>query len=195
MHSIDVVIQMNEYEYFHAADHGVHDPSFREYAQRVVALPHASVKFAAGELGRLARAQHLSPLDETRLVLSFVQHLTYASDLETTGHLEYGRYPVETLVDRVGDCDCHAILAAALLRHLGFEVVLLLLPQVDPRNTDSAHIAIAIAGADHLPERLRYYRVGNRRYFYCETTGPGADFGELPPGWTDEGVTLLSLNG
>ena len=50
--------------------------------------------------------------------VAFVQSLPYTSDDVTSGHDEYPRYPLETLVDNGGDCEDTAIFMAALLRLL-----------------------------------------------------------------------------
>lgn len=55
----------------------------------------------------------------TRL-LAFVQReITYVNDEESTGYPEYGRFPLQTLVDRKGDCECKVILCCALLSYCG----------------------------------------------------------------------------
>ena len=62
-------------------------------------------------------------------VLSFVQNLPYTSDLVTTGYDNYPRYPVETVVDKGGDCEDSSILFASIVRELGYSVALILLSE------------------------------------------------------------------
>jgi len=57
-------------------------------------------------------------LDEIHLVMAFTRSIPYASDDEEYGR-EYPRYPVETLVEKRGDCEDHAILCGVLLHRLG----------------------------------------------------------------------------
>ena len=91
-------------------------------------------------------------------VLAFVQSIPYKSDKSSTGYEEYPRYPVETLVDGCGDCEDSAILAAALLAEMRYDVALLLLP---------GHAALGVAGKD-LPGWS--YTVNGVKYYFVETT-------------------------
>lgn len=55
-------------------------------------------------------------------ILAFVQReIIYVDDETSTGYPEYGRFPLQTLVDGKGDCDCKAILCCALLSYCGFD--------------------------------------------------------------------------
>jgi transglutaminase-like putative cysteine protease len=102
-------------------------------------------------------------------VAAFVQSLEYTSDLVTEGFDEYPRYPIETLVDKGGDCEDTAILTASLIRAMGYGVVLI---------TFSDHVAVGVAGEDSLPGT--YWEYGGKKYFYLETTGNGWGIGEVP---------------
>jgi hypothetical protein len=74
--------------------------------------------------------------------------LEYTSDLVTEGYDEYPRYPIETLVDKGGDCEDTAILAASIIRGMGYGVVLL----VFPKTADSpGHCAVGVAGEAGMP--------------------------------------------
>ena len=105
------------------------------------------------------------------LLISFVQSLPYTSDNITTGYDEYPRYPIETLVDRGGDCEDTSILAAALLWQMGYDVVLL---------EYSGHMAVGVAGDQTVTGT--YYEYNGRQYFYLETTGKGWKIGKKPAG-------------
>ena len=52
-----------------------------------------------------------SDVDNVFNVVSFVQSLKYVSDESSRGENEYVRYPIETLVDGMGDCEDVVILA------------------------------------------------------------------------------------
>jgi len=108
--------------------------------------------------------------------LSFVQSITYASDDVTTGYDEYPRYPVETIVDKEGDC----ILFASIVREMGFGVALLLLEEDEHM---AAGILISQDFIDNWDKDydLAYYpdSEGNK-YAYCETTVEGWRVGEMP---------------
>jgi hypothetical protein len=61
------------------------------------------------------------------VILSFVQReITYVRDEASTGYPEYGRFPLQTLTDRQGDCECKAILCCALLAYCGLDCALII---------------------------------------------------------------------
>jgi hypothetical protein len=122
----------------------------------------------AGQLAKMG--YKYGTYSEVSFILSFVQqNVKYKSDLETTGQEEYPRYPVETLADKVGDCEDSAILAAAILKCLGYEVALFLMP---------GHCALGVAGAEGMAGFSKKY--GDYNYYYCEMTAAGWIFGEKP---------------
>jgi competence protein ComEC len=59
---------------------------------------------------------------------AFVQSLPYTVDSVTTPYDEYPRYPIETLVDKGGDCEDTSILLASIIDKIGYGVVLIILP-------------------------------------------------------------------
>jgi len=103
------------------------------------------------------------------LAAAFVQNLPYNPDPETTPYDEYPRYPVETLVDKGGDCEDTSILLAAILDSMGYGVVL-----VNP----SHHLAVGVLCEEGTPGRYYPYKGGS--YYYLETTELGWGIGELP---------------
>jgi len=113
-------------------------------------------------------------------VLSFVQSMPYTSDSVTTGYDEYPRYPLETIVDEGGDCEDTSILFASIVREMGYGVVLLYLE-------DDEHMAAGVLISQSFIDNwdkgysLTYYTASNgKKYAYCETTGEGWGFGEMP---------------
>lgn len=59
-------------------------------------------------------------------ILAFVQReIAYVGDEASTGYPEYGRFPLQTLVDGKGDCECKAILCCALLSYCGLDSALI----------------------------------------------------------------------
>lgn len=60
-------------------------------------------------------------------LLAFVQReIAYVGDEASTGYPEYGRFPLQTLVEGRGDCECKAILCCALLSYCGLDSALII---------------------------------------------------------------------
>ncbi|NCB27198.1 MAG: hypothetical protein EOM62_17345 [Bacteroidia bacterium] len=115
-------------------------------------------------------------------VIAFVQSLPYTSDSVTTGHDEYPRYPIETLVDNGGDCEDTALLTAGILREMGYGVVLLALP---------GHMAVGVKGGSGVTGT--YYLYNNVKYYYLETTGNGWKIGQIPDAYRNTKARVIPL--
>jgi predicted transglutaminase-like cysteine proteinase len=126
-----------------------------------------------------ASYDHMKTLE---FVATFVQKLPYTSDKATTGYDEYPRYPVETLVDNGGDCEDTALLAAVLLKSMGYDTVL-----VNPPG----HMAVAVLGGFDFYGTFFSYQGG--KYYYLETTGEGWPVGDLPPEYKNTKVLIYTL--
>ena len=119
--------------------------------------------------------------DEVSFVLAFVQSLPYTSDSVTTGHDEYPRFPIETLVDDGGDCEDTTILFASLTLIMGYGTV-----YINPPD----HYAVGILGDDITGT---YWTYNNRTYYYCETTGNGFKIGQLPDEFKGQDAHVYSI--
>jgi hypothetical protein len=104
-------------------------------------------------------------------VVSFVQAFPYISDSVSTPYDDYTRYPIETLLERKGDCEDTALLIAVLLKELGYGSALIIMPE-------EGHAAAGVLGGENMYGT--YYQVGNKKYFYLETTGTGWPIGVVP---------------
>lgn len=93
---------------------------------------------------------------------------------------DYPRYPIETIVDKGGDCEDTAILLAALLNMFGFDAILLNPP---------GHMAVGIACGNCDGSRVNY---SGREYFYIETTGPNWQIGSMPYNYSSANIFTLS---
>lgn len=98
--------------------------------------------------------------NDYRNVVAFVQSIAYEKDTVTGQVDDYWKYPVETLADGNGDCEDTAILAAALLKEMGYEVAVVFLP------SDPGHAAVAVACENC---NGFYYPLNGRNYYYMET--------------------------
>ncbi|HEX3012335.1 MAG TPA: transglutaminase-like domain-containing protein, partial [Syntrophomonadaceae bacterium] len=115
---------------------------------------------------------------------AFVQSFPYVSDSISTPSDEYPRYPVETLLQKEGDCEDTAILTAVLLNELGYGSALLYLP-------DQGHMAVGILGNENVEGS--YYEKDGQRYYYLETTAVGWHIGEIPDDCQDADAMVFPL--
>ena len=122
----------------------------------------------AQKLNQTATQQGYNSYNEVNFVLAFVQSIPYKTDNARTGYTDYPRFPVETLVDYVGDCKSHSILFATIMLILGYDTVF-----INPPD----HLAVGILGNSL---QGTYWTYNNKTYYYCETTGEGFKIGELP---------------
>jgi hypothetical protein len=124
----------------------------------------------ASDLQAFGDRNNLSKREVVNHAIAFTQGMKYTKDVEV-GYDEYPRYPVETLVDRGGDCEDTSILLAEFLEKLGYGAVLLLIP-------DASHAAVGVLGEDSVDGT--YYEYQGDRYYYIETTGSGWEVGQVP---------------
>ena len=124
----------------------------------------------------------MSDLDNVFNVVSFVQSLQYVSDESSRGEDEYIRYPIETLVDGIGDCEDVVILAATILHEMGYSVLLVML---------SEHLALAIKYDGDFSGT--YYNYNGSKYYYLEMTDEGWGLGQIPNQYKSEKAKLIPL--
>ena len=111
-----------------------------------------------------------------QFVLSFVQNVPYATDENSTGTTNYPRYSIETLVDGLGDCKDHSILYVSLMESTSINVGMVLLV-LQKTGVAIGHMAAGIwaTGATGT-----YFTHNGNDYYYCETTAPGYQIGQVP---------------
>jgi predicted transglutaminase-like cysteine proteinase len=113
----------------------------------------------------------LSLRERINAAVRFVQSLQYTPDDVTTGQIEYPKYPIETLVHEGGDCEDTSILLGALLRELGCDVALLVLPN---------HNHMILGASPPVDVDGSYYEYNGVTYYTIEATGHGWDIGQMP---------------
>jgi hypothetical protein len=101
-----------------------------------------------------------SPEAKAQALLDFVHSHMYDSKIEE--HEDYVRYPIETIVERNGDCEDFAILGASLMKSIGLDVALILFPSFK----GSSHVTLGVSGNF----AGRYFNVNEKKYFLAETT-------------------------
>jgi len=113
------------------------------------------------------------------ILLQFVHdpNFKYEYDIDSTGYEEYARYPLETLVDRVGDCECLSILAASIFKLNGFKAALLIV-----QAEESLHCVAGIAIPENVQMIGDWVEANGVKYFMCEATGSGWSVGQNPGG-------------
>ncbi len=124
------------------------------------------------------------PKDEVMFVARMVQSLHYVDD-KLTGFDDYTKFPMQTINDGTGDCEDMAILTAALLKKIGYDVALV---YIDPPKSKVAHLGVGVAG---VPVRgMNYWYSNLKKYYYLETTGTEWKIGELPEEWKGKDVKV-----
>ncbi|HID73539.1 MAG TPA: hypothetical protein EYP43_00655 [Thermoplasmata archaeon] len=139
-----------------------------DYA-RMVTADDPYIQLAALHLTLLAEEHSF---DGPGLALGFVQSIQYRWDNETAGCEDYARFPLETLVDGVGDCEDKAMLYAAILIDMGYGAVLFVI-----QTETIGHMATGVSA----PGLTGEYIVHNgTRYYYAETTSTTGRIGQVP---------------
>lgn len=134
-----------------------------EYLRYIAEQRTPDLKAAANQIRFLSIGKGFTSIQEVENVVALVRSIPYETDEKTHNVSEYANFPLETLVELLGDCEDHGILAAALLYELGHRVGLFWLDL-----GESGHIALAY----HSPDiRAGFGGVGSDGlwYHYVET--------------------------
>lgn len=145
----------------------------------------AAIADIVQELEKIAEQEGFSEYEKAEFVLSFVQGMPYVEDSESTSYDEYPRYPLETLLEKCGDCEDTAILAGVLLREMGYGTALLII------EGDPGHAALGILGWEDLSGS--YYQLADKKFFYVETTATGWPIGLIPPRYRNAPATVITF--
>ncbi len=128
----------------------------------------------SNKLDNLADQIGYTYYEKVDFVLSFVQNIKYSYDNETTESDDYWRYPIETLVEETGDCEDASFLFASLMEAMDYDAVCLNPP---------GHMAVGIFAESYSGWYVTY---DGKKYYYCETTSPGFEMGEMPEHYQGE---------
>ena len=118
---------------------------------------------------------------------SFVQNVPYGTDENTTGQVNFPRYPDETLVDGIGDCKDHSTLYVSLMESPAINVAMVLL-ELTEAGVSVGHMATGILATGYTGTYVPY---DGSNYFYCETTSPGWLIGQMPPDMQGYSIQVL----
>jgi hypothetical protein len=159
-----------------------------EYYKAKKRLPNLSVEYVTYNdpfirdiAEKISEAAEKNNLNKTYLAIAFVQSLDYVKDIYT-GYDDYPKYPVETFFEKNGDCEDTSYLLASIIRAMNIGCALISLP---------GHAAVGIWSDCKMPGT--YYRVGDRCYYYAETTGEGWSLGEIPDAFKYTPATLIEI--
>ena len=135
------------------------------------------IKNIAHQIEQLNKSQNFNPI---AVAYQLVSQIVYTSDkFSIKGWDEYPKYPIETIIERSGDCEDTTFLMAALLKALNLG---------DPwlvRFDD--HIGLAAFVVDNQD--------GQKDIFYIETTGNGIHIpGIMPEALVGKKYTLHALD-
>ncbi len=140
------------------------------------------IKEIANALLSLSKTYGFEGMQISGLCISFVQSLNYTSDLESSGYAQYPRFPYETLYENGGDCEDTAILSVAILQEMGYDAVLLELPD---------HMALGIKCSPEQKDKSFEYEGSN--HYYVETTGSDWQIGEIPDEYKDQPIQVIPV--
>lgn len=138
----------------------------------------------AAKLTQEANARNLDAYDRLMLAATFVQNIPYKTDEESKGTEEYARYPIETLVDGVADCEDSAVLLAAILKEMGYDVVIVKF---------EGHVALGVA-LDGITISGGSLQKDGVKYYYLETVSPGWELGEIADKYLGKSVKIYPVN-
>ncbi len=117
----------------------------------------------------------MTSLEKADCVLKFVQRCTeYGYDDLITDDGEYWKYPLETIVQRQGDCEDTSLLYACLMAAMGYDTIVLIYDGYEYAGIGHAAAGVAL---NYVPDGS-YYKINGKKYYYCETTSDVMDVGE-----------------
>ena len=164
-YEIQIQASKLRYETLCKQDHSVH--SDHDYVRFVRDGMTPEVGDVSWQIRAISQRDQLGTIGEINNVLAFAQRFRYVLDEVDKGQSEYPKFPLETLVDDRGDCEDHAILAAACLINLGYDARLVAVGY----GSGPGHMALAVAAAEDLPGAFFLSDANSgQRFYYCEAT-------------------------
>ena len=176
--TLTVHVPENLYDYYKNQTHPTDPYQLKKYTES--AGDRIYLHTLVGQLKDASGNQNLAARNDYHTVAAFVQGIPYAlhtnstTGKTTTAADDYWKYPVETLAEGNGDCIDDAILAAALLKEMDYDVAIILLPQVG--NEPAGHAVLGIACNDC---NGYYYPIDGRNYYYLDLTASGDELGKM----------------
>ena len=112
-------------------------------------------------------------LNRIEIAMKFIQDIPYAIPRKNRKIYKNGCLaPVEVLIEGYGDCDSKTLLFASILSHMIPSENILFVK-------GSNHVLTAVYYDDTILKNTNYFKYIRRKYYICETAGPGRRlFGE-----------------
>lgn len=180
-YSWKIPIRASDYFKYKMLDH--RDKLPFEYVNYVT-YTDPTIKTAAENLTKRSKSKE----ESAQYLLDFVHNQLYDKTIEEK--INYAKYPLETLVERNGDCEDLSILGAALMKAIDIDVALIYY-QGDPNK--NGHVALGING----DFSGTYYQNEGKKYFYAEPTGTdwpekraNWKIGDIPEEYKDEKAAI-----
>ncbi|MCB0753506.1 MAG: hypothetical protein KDC52_18685 [Ignavibacteriae bacterium] len=107
------------------------------------------------------------------------QNITYTKD-PYNYCFDYPKFPIETLVEKSGDCEDSAILLVVLLKLFNFDAVLIQVP---------GHMAVGLACSNCSA----YYNFEGKKYAYIESTNSNGKIGYIPTDYKNVSAQLIKI--
>lgn len=172
--SASLKFSYSDYQYYHGLSK---TQAYNRFASENSS--HQYLLSLAAQLDVDAEKHGFSKPEMAEYLVAFVQQgIPYVKDPYNKGK-DYPKYPIETIIDRGGDCEDKSALLVALLNTFGFDAVLIVLP---------GHMAAGLWS----DRQGAYYLHNNKRYCYIETTAPWK-IGSMPAQYRKSKATLLDV--
>jgi hypothetical protein len=140
------------------------------------------------KVNEVARIENLSRYETMQLLLSFCQKPNFSwildeSCTEIGNPPDYFRFPVETIYDKRGDCDCTALMGFVLFMKAGISSAYILMLG----DGSSKHAAFAVGDVpDDIASSLNgIITIRGKKYYFCETVGDAWKVGVLPDSYAE----------
>jgi hypothetical protein len=143
----------------------------------------------SNKLNNIIEIQNFNEIEAANFILRFVQeNIQYSLDNDTKGCTEYWRYPIETLVEKSGDCEDTSVLYSSIMESLDYKTILLFYIL----DNDVGHLAVGVnINQDYSGKFIEYNTL---KYYYCETTSYGFNLGEIPSDIDKEPERIIQIN-
>jgi len=140
------------------------------------------------KLLEIADQNNYNNSETINLILSFVQkNIDYKEDIESKNAEEYWKFPIETLVEKNGDCEDSSILFQSIIKNTNYDVIMLFYVIDD----ETGHLASGVCINENIAGNIIEYK--NKNYYYCETTSKGFVIGDKPDDIPDEPEMIIDI--